>query len=441
MAGRLPLERVRVLDITVVWAGPHCTQLLAEWGAEVIKVEPLQHIQPATRGAETRLTREQVQRLRGLAILSAPPEFDPGPRPWNRTPSFNSHARNKRSVTLDLLYPEGYEAFLKLVAVADVLVENNVPETIERAHITYEELAKVNPALIMLRMPGFGLSGPYKNWRSFGTHMESLTGHHLLRGYPDLDPDMTGDAFTADAASGVMGAFAVLAALRYRRRTGKGQQIEMSQAENIVPYLAEFVMDYTMNGRVAPPQGNTHPSRAPHGVYPCQGEDRWIAIDAGDDESWRALRRVLGEPAWMAEPRFADSLARWRHRAALDELLAKETRLWHDRELWRALADAGVAAGPVQNEAELFTCPQLRERGFFETIAHPEAGTHDYPGLMFKLAETPNRIRRHPPLLGQDNDYVYHELLDLPAAEFERLVAGGHIGMDYPGRGAAAGEE
>ncbi len=432
-AGKLPLDGVRVLDITVVWAGPHCTQLLAEWGAEVVRVEPLQHIQPNTRGAELRITREQALATRGAGSLYlAYPDYDPGARPWNRNPAFNSHARNKRSVTLDLTFEEDREAFLKLIATADVLVENNVPETIEHIHCTYPELAAVNPSLIMLRMPGYGLDGPYKNYRSFGTHMESMTGHHYLRSYPDLDPSMTGDAFTADAAGGVLGAFAVVMALRYRRHTGKGQQIELAQAENFLSYLAEPLMDYAMNGRNTEPQGNQHPSHAPHNAYPCRGDDRWITIDVGSDDEWAAVAVVLDRPAWMNDARFSSQPGRWQHRDELDPLLGAETRRWDRTELWQALLAVGVIAGPVQDERDAFTCPQLRDRGFFESLTHPEAGRHDYPGLTFRMANTPNHLRRYPVRLGEDNDYVLHELLDLSSDDFGRLMDRGHIGMDYP---------
>ncbi len=442
-APELPLYGVRVLDITVVWAGPHCTQLLAEWGAEVIRLEPLQAIQPNTRGAESAVTREQAERYRGtLNTFFAYPDYDPGPRPWNRSPSFNSHARNKRSMTVDITQPEGRAVFLELVKIADVVVENNVPETVERAGFTYADLAVVNPSIIVLRMPAYGLTGPYKNYRSFGTHMEGMTGHHLLRSYPHLDPALTGDAFTVDAASGVAGAFAVMLALRHRRRTGEGQLIELPQAENFLSYLGEFILDYAMNGRSPGPQGNRHPAHSPHGVYPCRGEDRWITIDVGTDEEWHALCRVLGNPAWAYDERFATTLSRWHHREELDALLAEATRQWDAFALFHALQAAGVTAGPVQNERDAYACPQLAARGFFETLTSPEAGTHAYPGLVFKMANTPNHLRRHPVLLGEDNDYVYRELLDLPSAQYQRLVELGHIGMDYPGwaeRRAAAG--
>lgn len=435
MGRRLPLEGVRVLDVTVVWAGPHCTQLLAEWGAEVIRVEPLQHIQPNTRGAETRVTRAAAEAGRGTGLLLAHtyPDRDPGERPWNRLPAFNSHANSKRSVTLDVMEPGGIEVFERLVAVSDILVENNAPDTIERAGITYEHLSQVNPRLIMLRISAYGLSGPYKYYRSFGTHIEAAIGHHYIRGYPDLDASMTGDAYTADAAGGVQGAFAVLLALRHLRRTGKGQMIELSLAENFLPYLGEAVLDYTMNGRVRQPQGNQHPSHAPHGVYPCLGEDRWIAIDVGSDAEWAAFCRVLTMPSWLDDPRFATTLSRWRNRGVLDQLIAERTGGEDAFDLFHRCQAAGVVAGPVQNEADVYACPQLEARGFFQRMNHPEAGEHLYPGLNLRMVETPNGFRRPAPRLGEDNDYVYHELLDLSDQEYERLRQRGHIGTAYPG--------
>jgi crotonobetainyl-CoA:carnitine CoA-transferase CaiB-like acyl-CoA transferase len=435
VARRLPLEGLRVVDVTVVWAGPHCTQLLGEWGAEVIRVEPLQHIQPSTRGAETRTSRAQAQAQRGNGLLlgATYPDRDPGERPWNRVPAFNTHAHNKRSMTLDVMEPGGLEIFERLVAISDVLVENNAPDTVERAGITYERLSRVNPRLIMLRISAYGLSGPYKYYRSFGTHIEAAIGHHYLRGYPDLDPSMTGDAYTADAAGGVQGAFAVLLALRHLRRTGKGQMIELSLAENFMPYLGEAILDYTMNGRVAAPQGNQHPSHAPHGVYPCAGEDRWIAIDIGSDAEWKALCQVLNCPAWRNDPRFATALSRWHHRDQLDRLLAERTAPEEAHDLFQRLQAAGVVAGPVQNEADVYACPELAARGFFQRMHHADAGEHLYPGLNVRLSETPNDFRRAACLLGQDNDYVYRELLGVSDEEYSRLERRGHIGTVYPG--------
>jgi crotonobetainyl-CoA:carnitine CoA-transferase CaiB-like acyl-CoA transferase len=443
---RLPLEGIRVVDVTVVWAGPHCTQLLAEWGAEVIRVEPLQHIQPSTRAAEVYVTQEQIDRTADGYIQlhsAAFPGRQVADRPWNRSAAFNSHARNKKSMTVDVTLPGALDIFRRLISVADVFVENNVPETIERARITYEDLIPYNPNLIMLRMPAYGLNGPYKNYRSFGTHMEGMTGHHHLRGYPDLDPSMTGDAFTADAAGGVMGALAVMMALRHRRRTGHGQLIELAQAENFLSYLGEIMLDTGMNQRNWPSQGNSHPTHAPHNVYPCREtsfengslhvvEERWIAIDITTDAEWQRLRDVMGNPEWACDAKFADQLARWHNRAELDRLLATWTRDQDAFDLFRRLTAAGICAGPVQNERDAYACPQLDARNFFEELDHPEFGAYRYPGFNLRMQNRPNHLRRYPVRLGEDNEYVYRELLGIPDDEYDRLEAAGHIGMDYP---------
>ncbi|HWO93443.1 MAG TPA: CoA transferase [Dehalococcoidia bacterium] len=436
MAYKLPLEGIRVVDVTVVWAGPYVTQLLAEWGAEVIRVEPLFHTQPSTRGGEIPVTKEMVRAMKGSSnsMLTAFPNDDPAPRPWNRGPSFNSHARDKLSMTCDVLVPGGLDIFRRLIAISDVYIENNVPETIEKAHITHEELVPYNEKLISLRMPSYGLSGPYKNWRSFGTHMEGMTGHHYLRSYRHLDPSMVSDAFTVDAATGVMGAVAVMMALRHRARTGRGQLIEMAQAENFLPYLGEIILDYTMNGRVWEPQANRHPNHAPHNVYPCAGDDRWIAIDCATDEEWAALCRVAGNPSWAHDERFKTSLGRLKHQDELDEAIGEWTRDKNDFELFHQLQAAGVTSGPVQNEADAFACPQLNERGFFEELTHPECGTHRYPGLMHKMSKTPNKLKRHPVMLGEDNEYVYKKLLGFSDEEYRKLEEQGQIGLDPAGR-------
>lgn len=432
---RLPLEGIRVVDVTVVWAGPHCTQLLAEWGAEVIRVEPLQHIQPSTRGAEVHITQEMVDSNPEQSIpLHAFPKRQVNPRPWNRSPAFNSHARNKRSMTLDVTMPEGLAAFRRLIAVSDVFVENNVAETIEKAQIRYEDLVPDNPRLIMLRMPAYGLSGPFKNYRSFGTHMEGMTGHHHLRTYPNLDPSMVADGFTADAAGGVMGALAVMMALRHRRRTGKGQLIELAQAENFMAYLGEIVLDTAMNNRNWPSQGNAHPTHAPHNAYPCMGDDRWITIDVGSDAQWHALCEVMGNPAWTEDARFADTLSRWHHRDDLDALLSGWTRTQNEVDLFHRLTARGIPAGPVQDERDAYACPQLGDRRFFEELDHPEFGSYPYPGLNFRMSQAPNALRRHPVRLGEDNESIYRDLLGFSDADYDELKRAGHIGEDYPGR-------
>jgi crotonobetainyl-CoA:carnitine CoA-transferase CaiB-like acyl-CoA transferase len=429
----LPLEGIRVAEVTVVWAGPHVTQLLGEWGADVIRVEPTNRIQPYSRGGERIVPQAAARRAGEQGVLaSAYPDFDPGDDPWNRSPAFNSHARNKRSMACDVMSPEGRDAFMRLIKEVDVLVENNVPITVERAGLTYDVLREVNPRLIMVRMPAYGLDGPYKNYRGFGTHVEGMIGHHWLRGYPDGSPEETGDAFTADALAGVMGAFAITAALMRREVSGVGQQIEMPLAESFLPVLGEWILDYTMNGRVAPPQGNTHRSHAPHGVYPTTGEDQWIALDVATDSEFRALCDVLGAAYLVADERFGTAAGRHTHAAALDSALSGLTHEWHKDELFHRLQSAGVCAGAVHDELDLLASPQLAARGFFEEIEMRGVGTHRYPGIMTKWTETPNAIRRPPPHLGEHNEEIYLDLLGYSREEYDALVEKGLVGYGHP---------
>jgi crotonobetainyl-CoA:carnitine CoA-transferase CaiB-like acyl-CoA transferase len=443
--GRLPLEGVRVLDCTVVWAGPYCTQLLAEWGAEVIRVEPRNRVQPQTRYAERPLSRDEHRRLseQGLPVPGnlGYPDLDPGMRPWDRNSAFNSHARNKRSATCDITSEEGRELFYRLVAEADVFVENNVPETIEKAHVTYEELRAINPALIMLRMPLFGLNGPYQNYRGLGLHAEAMIGFHHLRNYVDGLTEEAGNSLAGDAFGGIQGAFAVAMALRHRLRTGEGQQIEMAQAENFLPVIGEAILERTMNGREPGPQANRHATHAPHGPFPCRprptqdhawGGDEWIAIDVATDAEFRGLCGVLGVPELAEDARFASAAARLEQRGALDAAIAEHTSRFEKFELFHRLQAAGVTAGPLQTAAERRACPQLNWRGFFEELENEVSGRHWYPGLIWRMARTPNALRRAPVTLGQDNEYVWKQVAGLSNAEYERYVRSGQIGDTYP---------
>lgn len=433
MTGKLPLEGVRVADVTVVWAGPHVTQLLAEWGAEVIRVEPRTRIQPSTRGAERAPPSvEQVKQMAAMGVtLGAFPDMVAGPDPWNRGASFNSHARNKLSMTADVTTPEGREAFLRLVEVSDVVVENNVPETIDKAGIGWEVLRERNPRLVMLRMPGFGLAGAYKNYRGYGLHMEAAIGHTHIRSYPDETIDAAGDVVTSDAVSGIQGAFAVCMALRHVRKTGKGQLLEQPLAEAFLPIIGEYLLDYTANGRDTEPQGNRHRSHAPHNYYPCREDGDYIAIDCDSDEAWAALCNFLGADDLATDERWSTAVGRYREQRELDLALAEYTRRHAQGALFLGLQAAGVIAGPVQNEEQAYACPQLGERGFFEEATSVATGTHRYPGLNVRLANTPNHIRTGPPLLGEHNEYVYGELLGYSDDEYRALEESEQIGRDY----------
>ena len=429
---QLPLEGIRIADVTVVWAGPHVTQLLAEWGAEVIRFEPVNKIQPNTRGAEMTVSREQAVELARQGVQSGFPDMDPGEDPWNRAAAFNSHARNKKSMTGDVMSEAGHEAFLRLIAECDVFVENNVPETIDKARIGWEVLREVNPRLIMLRMPAFALDGDYRNYRAFGLHVEAMVGHTHLRGYEDMGPQFIGETLSSDGMSGVQGALAIAMALRHRERTGEGQLIELPLTEGFISTFGEFIFDYTMNDRDPPSQANRHRWHAPHNVYPTRGEDQWIAIDVGTDDEFVSLCDVLGTPYHASDVRFATAEARRTHRTALDAEIASLTPAWDKEELFHALQRAGVVAAPAHDPLDALADAHLEERGFFEEITMPGIGTHRYPGLTFKMAHTPNAVRTPPPKLGQHNEEIYLDLLGYTLEELEALKASGSVGTRYP---------
>jgi len=430
----LPLDGLRVAEITVVWAGPHVTQLLAEWGADVVRVEPVNKFQPYTRGMESVPTREQARNLAAQGVPSRLVANDPSTDPWNRNASFNTHARNKRSMTCDIMTPEGREALLRLLEHCDVLVENNVPETMDKAKITWEELHELNPRLIMLRMPAFALDGPYRNYRAFGLHVEAIIGHTHLRGYPGQSPELLSESLASDGIAGVQGAVAVMMALRHRERTGEGQLIEMPLTEGFLPTLGEFIMDYTMNGRDTPPQGNRHRGHAPHNVYPCRGDDNWIAIDVGTNEEFATLCRVLNATSLLDDARFnASPQARLDHVDALDEALGALTR-GHDKEdLFQALQAVGVCAAPVRKAVEVLDDPQLKAREFFEALpTADEQRLYRYPGLIFRMARTPNALRSGPVRLCEHNREIYCDLLGYASDELAALEQKGLVGTAYP---------
>jgi crotonobetainyl-CoA:carnitine CoA-transferase CaiB-like acyl-CoA transferase len=417
-----PLHGLRVIDMTVVWAGPFATALLGDMGAEVIRVESLQYWDTNTRIAGP--TLEQLRDHGG----------DPAPdaKPWDISGNFNSVGRNKKSVTMDLTRPEGKEAFDRLVAHSDMFVENNSPDVVQRLGLTYDVLSRVNPRLIMVSMPAFGTTGPYSRFRAFASNTEAVVGHTLLRGYPDTDPTNTTGVYFADAAGGAVAAFAVLAALHYRNRTGKGQFIDMSQAENVTHAFSQAFMDYSMNRRVQGTLGNRDANRAPQGVYRCAGEDAWIALSCGTDAEFRALCEVIGRAELAAEARFADLAGRQANHDALDEAIGAWTADKDHYDAFHVLQAAGVPASPVLTVAEVADDPHLRERGGWQRLTHPKAGTHLYPTPPIRhMSKTPLRIWQEAPTLGRDNEYVYKEVMGYSDAEYEWFVANGHAGTEH----------
>jgi len=422
---RLPLEGIKVIDHGIVYTGTAANALLADMGAEVIRVESIGRFPAMTRGYRPRPAP-------GLEEYPGYVDGEPGDRPWDRWFQLHAMNRNKLGITLELNRREGIEVYLKLVRRGDVIIENFSQGTMERLGLGYEVLSKVNPEIIMISASGLGTEGPYKGYSTFGTNLDAITGMTVLRGYPgsdfterDLIPVWTDNV----AASTV--AFAALVALQYREKTGKGQFIDLSQAEGFLPHMGEALMDYTMNGRVGQAIGNRHSSNAPQGCYRCRGEDRWVTISVTSDAEWQVFVETLGNPEWAKEARFADTQGRWANQDELDRHI-EEWTLQHDRyEVMHLLQAAGVAAGPVLGPADEYEDAHLNERGFFVEVTHREAGTHRYPGMFFRFSRTPAGIRIPPNCLGEHNDYVFGEILGMSREEITRLEELGVIGTEY----------
>ena len=429
----LPFAGLRVAEITVVWAGPHVTQLMGEWGADVIRVEPSDMAQPYTRGMEEVPSKAQAAALAEQGVPTRLAGGDPGLDPWNRSAAFNSHARNKRSMACNIMTAEGREALLRLVSHCDVLVENNVPVTMDKAGITWEELHAANPRLIWLRMPALALEGPNRDFRAFGLHVEAMVGHTHLRGYPGESPELLSESLASDGIAGVQGAVAVSMALRHRERTGQGQLIEMPLAEGFLPTFGEFILDHSMNGRDAPTQGNRHPWHAPHGVFKCSGDDNWIALDVATDSEFAVVAQVLGAPELAEDPCFSRASERRAHQAELHERLTALTSSHDKEQLFHALQSGGVCATPVRKATEVLADEHLAARGFFEQLPTGDEQTlYPYPGLSFRMSRTPNYLRSGPVRLGEHNHEVYCELLGYSEEELAELKARGLVDDRYP---------
>jgi crotonobetainyl-CoA:carnitine CoA-transferase CaiB-like acyl-CoA transferase len=400
MARALPLGGIRVANFGWVWAGPVVGQTLSFLGAEVYKIE----------------SRARVDMTRGL------PPFAEGVRDPDRSLSNHACWAGNGSITLNLKKPQARELARQLIATCDVVVENFGPGVMDHLELGYAELSAVKPDIILFSMPAAGLYGPLQDLRTYGLSLASTTGLDSLTGYHDGPPVPMENAFS-DPYNGVMGTFAILAALHYRDRTGKGQHIDYSQQEAVMQIVGPAFMDYAMNGRVAGPIGNKHPlgAAAPHGVFPCAGEDRWISIVVTTEDEWQGLLTALGDPEWARADEFATPARRLGNIEVLHERLAAWTSEQDDYELAQLLQRHGVAAAPVLNVADLLRDPHYRARGTFIEVRHPLGFQETIYGAYVKTSRTEARVRPGP-CIGQDNDFVFRELLGLPEERYRELI-------------------
>jgi len=420
-----PLSGIRVVDLTTVWSGPYATMLLADLGAEVIRVENPWILPPTTKGYQPRPTLSDPGFLGSLYGPAAPGRPD---RPWNRHAMNNSLARNKLSCTIDTRRPDGRELLLRLADLSDVFIDNFKAGGLARMGIHTGELRARNPRLVVVRMPATGLSGDWSGYTGFGAQFDGLTGMLWLCGHRD-SPLMTSPGTTyMDAASGPGAAFATIAALRYREGTGRGQLVEFDQSENILNHLGDVFVDCQLG--VEPRRwGNRDPWRAPQGLYRCRGEDQWLAVSVGDDTAWRALAAAIGREDLGRDPRFADAAARQAHHDELDALLGAWAVDQSPLEAFHALQRAGVAAGPLLDDAMFAADPHLRDRGWQQPLQSLDVGTHLHPGLPFRGVT--QVWRRGSPVLGEDNEFVYKQILGVSDEEFEHYRRDRILADDY----------
>jgi benzylsuccinate CoA-transferase BbsF subunit len=394
-----PLEGVRILDFTWAWAGPHATLLLAFLGAEVIKVE-----------SRRRLDHTRLRSLMTGPIMTSP----------DHSVIFNDLNAGKLSLTLNLSQPKAVEIAKRVAQISDVVTENMRPGVMERLGLGYDDLKAVKPNIIMLSSSAVGATGPERTYAGYAPTFAAMGGLAYITGHPD-DPPMPLSG-AVDLRVGTTSAFAILAALHYRARTGKGQHIDLSSTEAVSTLIGHTFMDYSMNSRVQTRAGNRDHLMAPHNCYPCLGEDKWVTIAVACQEEWDALRRVVGDGR-LEDERFADAASRWQNQEALDQFIGEWTASRTQEEVTQALQKVGVAAMPLLDGRALVRDAHLRERGVLEPLHHPLIGERLTLSPPWRFSRTLAQIRRPGPLLGEHNQYVLGELLGMASDEIERLVA------------------
>ncbi|MBO0677981.1 CoA transferase [Mycolicibacterium sp. S2-37] len=411
----LPFEGLRVLDLTTFWAGPSCTHILALLGAEVI------HVESTRRPDGTRL----------IAGIPATEELW-----WERSPIFSGLNTNKKGVTLDLGTERGRDLLKRFIATADVVVENFTPRVMDQIGLDFAAVSALRSDAILVRMPGFGLDGPWRDNPAFAYVIEAAAGISWLTGYPDRNPYEPYSV--GDPNAGVHAAHGLLLALEHRRRTGEGVLVEAAMVDAALNVAAEQVIEYTAYGALLRRDGNRGPTAAPQNLYRSRGtdefgrEDCWVAVAVQTDDQWEALRTALGGPEWAADPALDTAPGRRARHDVIDDHLGRWCSERSGGEIVETLWGAGVPVAKVMQPHRQTELPQLAHRGFFEPVGHPVNDDAPHSGLPFRMSAGPDRFHREPaPLLGQHNDELL-TALGLSPAEIDALEADGVIGHQPP---------
>ncbi|HJO82183.1 MAG: CoA transferase [SAR202 cluster bacterium] len=409
---RLPLEGIRVLESSYVFALPYAAGLMADLGAEVIKVEG-----PG---------RPDTTRTGGFAGAHA--DNNPGDDPWNRTATFNMLNRGKKSVVLDLSKPEGLNVFKELIQVSDIVMENFTPRVMRRWELDYPNMKKLKPDVVMVSNTGYGHgAGPYSEYPAQATTQEATHGLTHITGYPGDIPSKAGQSFVDFLACWAC-LLGVALALRHRNRTGKGLWLDIGMYQLGAFTTSEYILDWLANGRISDRIGNRHPWRAPQGSYQCAGKDQWCVISVGDDEEWAALCSEIGRPDMAADSRFTTHADRVEHHDEIDTAISAWTRALDKFAVMERLQGVGVPCGPIFDSKDTSLDPHHLERGFLEKIEYPadrKMGARTLMGRPWRLSKTPMSITSPAPKFGDHNREVLRGVLGYTDAQCDELETAG----------------
>lgn len=404
MTAPLPLEGIKVVDLTWVMVGPIAVRYLADWGATVVHVESATHVD----------TARTIQPFK---------DGQPGPE---RSGLYQNANAGKLGLTINLNTEAGRDLLRRLIRWGDVLVEAYTPGTMAKWGLGYDAVREINPSLIMVATCLAGQTGPWARYPGYGTMGAAFSGFIEMAGWPDRSPAGPIGAYTDYVAPKFI-ASAILAALEYRRRTGEGQLIDISQAEAAMHFLGPAILDFTANGRVASRAGNDDPAAAPHGVYPCRGEDTWVAIAVETDEQWHGLCRATGHAEWPTDERFATFLARHHNAEALNAALSEWTRQRTPAENEALLQTEHVPASAVMTSADVLADPHLAARGHFAPIQHPEMGTLPLETSRIRMSRSAPRPPIAAAMFGEHNERVLRDVLGLNDEEITELAIAGAL--------------
>lgn len=399
------LAGLKVVELGGGAAGPIAIRHLADHGATVIRIESA--------------SRPDFLRVLGLSKTN---------KSLDRAPMFMMLNCNKMSVALNLSDPRGVDLARRLIVEwADVLAENYAPKAMKKWGLDYESLVKIKPDLIMVSTCLMGQTGPNKDYPGFGGQGSAISGFNFLTGWPDREATGQHGTITDSLAPRFVAA-AVLAALLRKQKTGEGTYIDVAQVETAAYSLSGWMLEYFANGEVVQRDGNRSRVAAPHGAFPCRGEDRWCTIACHGDEDWQRLTRAMGSPAWAIDPRFATLAGRKDSEDELESLISSWTRDKSAEEVMSAAQSAGVEAGVVETSRDLNADPQLAQRGHFVPVQHEVLGPHTCEKLGYALSATPGAIERQGPLLGEDSQHVYRDVLGLSEETLTTLRGDGILG-------------